>query len=139
MSETGIVKVKTETGDVTLSPSIVRKYLVNGNGNVSDQEVQMFMALCKFQQLNPFLREAYLIKYGSHPAAIVVGKDVFLKRAHHLPECEGFKAGIICYCPDTGETIYTEGFKRPGCEIVGGWAEVCKKGWKHPVHIEVSY
>ncbi|MBT2156545.1 recombinase RecT [Clostridioides difficile] len=30
-------------------------------------------------KLNPFIKEAYLIKFGNSPANIVVGKDVFVK------------------------------------------------------------
>lgn len=59
------VVVHTPSGDVKLNPTIVRKFLVNGNGAVTDQEIAMFLGLCKYQSLNPFLREAYLIKYGS--------------------------------------------------------------------------
>ena len=72
---------------VKLSKSLIKSYLVNGNGAVSDQEVTMFLSLCKFQHLNPFLREAYLIKYGSSPATVVVGKDVLLKRAMRSDKC----------------------------------------------------
>ena len=46
---------------VRLSPAIVKNYLVNGNGNITMQEVVMFINLCKFSGLNPFVREAYLI------------------------------------------------------------------------------
>ena len=42
---------------VKLSPVTVRNYLVNGGGNVSDQEVMMFLTLCRYQHLNPFLKE----------------------------------------------------------------------------------
>lgn len=74
----------------------VHTYLVSGGGNVSDGEVMMFMSLCRYQHLNPFLREAYLIKYGSNdPATIVTGKDVFTKRANADPRYKGKKAGII--------------------------------------------
>ena len=58
-----------------LTADTVRNYLVSGNGNVADQEVVMFIELCKAQHLNPFIREAYLIKFGNSPANIVVGKD----------------------------------------------------------------
>ena len=60
---------------VKLSPNIVRNYLVNGSGAVTDQEVAMFLNLCKYQRLNPFLKEAYLVKYGNQPATIVTGKE----------------------------------------------------------------
>ena len=80
---------------VKLSPSIIKNYLVNGNGNVSDQEVVMFLNLCKFNRLNPFLREAYLIKYGNSPATMVVGKDAITKRAMRNPNYAGQQAGVV--------------------------------------------
>ena len=62
--------------EIELSKDTVKQYLVSGNGKVSDQEVVMFMELCKYQELNPFLKEAYLIKYSDRaPASIVVGKE----------------------------------------------------------------
>ena len=32
---------------ITLTPDIVRKYLVSGSGNVTDQEIAMFISLCR--------------------------------------------------------------------------------------------
>ena len=61
---TGIVEYESNGEIVKISPTTVRKYLVSGGGNVSDQEVMMFMSLCRYQHLNPFLKEAYLIKFG---------------------------------------------------------------------------
>ena len=67
---------------VTLTPGTVRKYLVSGDPDrVSDQEIAMFINLCRFTGLNPWLREAYCIKYGNDPATLVVGKDAYFKRA----------------------------------------------------------
>lgn len=76
---------------VKLSGNTVKQYLVRGNGTVSDQEVVMFMQLCKFQKLNPFLNEAYLIKFGSQPAQIIVSKEAFMKRAETHPKYQAFK------------------------------------------------
>lgn len=76
---------------VKLSPNIIKQYLVSGNGRVTDQEVVMFLNLCKFQKLNPFLREAYLIKFGSQPATIVTGKEksnLFYHFVRALKECK---------------------------------------------------
>lgn len=124
---------------VKLSPSIIRSYLVNGNGNVSDQEVVMFLNLCRFQHLNPFLREAYLIKFGSNPATIVVGKDAIMKRAMRNPKYTGQQAGVVI--------ITSEGKleQRPGSlvlkdeQLVGGWAKVYVKGYEVPIEAVVSY
>ena len=56
----------------------------------------MFIELCKAQNLNPFIRNAYLrVKYGSAAAQIIVGKDVFIKRASENPNFNGMKAGIV--------------------------------------------
>jgi len=80
--ENKMIEYKSMTGQsIALSPMIVKQYLVNGDeGKITDQEIQMFLELCKYQQLNPFLREAYLIKYGNAPATMVTGKETFLKR-----------------------------------------------------------
>ena len=75
-----------------LSVEIIKKYICP---KATDQEAYMFMQLCNLQGLNPFLREAYLIKYGDEAATIVTGKDTFTKRADKLPQYDGFKAGII--------------------------------------------
>ena len=69
---------------ITLTPQIVRDYLVSGDKErVSMQEVVMFINLCKYAGLNPWLKEAYCIKYGSEPATMVVGKEAFMKRAEN--------------------------------------------------------
>lgn len=130
---------QTDHGEVKLSKEIVRKYLVNGNGSVTEQEIMMFLALCRYQKLNPFLREAYLIKFGSsNPATIVTGKEVFTKRASKIEKCAGWEAGVIVVNKD--EKIN----HRPGTlvlkteELVGGWCKVYRHDWKVPMEIEVS-
>ena len=134
------VKEYMANGEVVrLSPAIIRKYLVNGGGNVTDEEIMMFLSLCRFQHLNPFLREAYLIKYGSQPATMVVGKDVFVKRAKKSPEFLGFQAGIIVIDAD-GHLTEREGtyYDKDGETLVGGWAKVHIKGYDVPVYASVS-
>ena len=77
--ETGIItRVKYEAAGQNIEVTLmdVKNYLVSGNANkVTNQEVGMFLKLCEGQKLNPFLREAYLVKYGEQPAQMVVGKD----------------------------------------------------------------
>jgi len=102
-----IVVYETPQGKVELSPEIIRRYLVNGNGKVTDQEVMMFLQLCRYQKLNPFLREAYLIKYGDEPATIVTGKETFTKRAASIPDCNGWIAGVVVL--KDGKIVYRPG------------------------------
>lgn len=124
---------------VKLSPQIVRNYLVNGSAEtVTDQEIVMFMNLCKFQHLNPFLREAYLIKYGSQPATIATGKAALEKRAARCKNFEGFAAGVIVI-DHNGDLKYRDGcLVLNGEELVGGWCDVHVAGFKVPVRAEVS-
>lgn len=42
--ENKVTKIKTDTGEIKLSSKIVKAYLVAGGGNVSDQEVKLFIA-----------------------------------------------------------------------------------------------
>ena len=126
--------------EVKLSPGMVRKYLVSGDAaNVTDQEVMMFLTLCKYQHLNPFLREAYLVKYGTSPATIVTGKDTFTKRAEKNPAYKGKQAGVIVQNPNTGDIEYREGtFVVPGEIILGGWAKIYIEG-KEPEYNTVTF
>lgn len=126
---------------VELSPQVVRDYLVSGDKErVTMQEIVMFINLCKFNGLNPWLKEAYCIKYGNEPATIVTGKEAFEKRAENHPQHDGHKAGIIVVSGDEAGPIYRVGaLKLPGEEIVGGWAEVWRKDQKESTRVEVSF
>lgn len=128
---------KLEGGQV-LTAETVKNYLVSGNGKVTDQETLMFIELCKAQKLNPFLREAYLIKFGNTPANIVVGKDVFVKRAYRNPNYRGMKAGIVVVTSD-GKLEEREGsLKLKNEQLVGGWCEVYVQGQEFPIKSMVS-
>lgn len=132
------VKYDTPNGEVILKPSTVRNMLVNGNGSITDQELTMFLSLCKYQKLNPFLREVYLIKYGNSPATMVVGKDVLLKRAMRSPKYEGMQAGVIVVTAN-GDLKEREGtFVLDGENLVGGWAKVFVKDYSTPIYASVS-
>ena len=132
------VKYDSNGETVILKPSTVRKYL-SANPAVTEQEVIMFISLCKFQHLNPFLHEAYLIKYGSSPATIVTGKDVFLKRARKQKDFAGIQSGVIVHS-HTGDYVEREGtFVDTNEEILlGGWAKVHVKGMSVPFYASVS-
>lgn len=123
--------------DVRLTPNMVKEYLVNGNDNVTDQEVLMFMNLCKYQKLNPFLREAYLVKFKGKPAQNIVSKEAFMKRAENHKQYEGMEAGIIV--ERDGQMIDIEGaVKLKNDVLVGGWAKIYRADRKVPITSRVS-
>lgn len=137
----GSVTYEANGMEVKLTPTLVRDYMVSGDkSKVTYQEVAMFMNLCKFSGLNPWLKEAYCIKYGNEPATLVVGKEAFQKRAESQPAYDGFEAGIIVQDDETGDIIYRKGTLRiPGEEIIGGYAEVWRKDKSHSTRTEVSF
>ena len=132
---------KVNGEEVQLSIPMIKKYLVSGNGNVTDQEAMMFLSLCRFQKLNPFVRDAYCIKYGnSDPATLVIGKDVYTKRAEQNPKFNGMEHGVIVLTAD-GEVKERNGsfYVKGKEELVGGWAKVYIKGREVPQYDTVAF
>ena len=133
-------KVEFEVNNeiVALSPSIVQQFVTKGNDKISKEEAVNFMMLCKYAKLNPFLNEAYLIKFEGTPAQMIVSKEAFLKRAQRHPKFNGYKAGIVVLRNENivkkdGQTLY------PNEQLLAGWAEVYRKDIDYPVYVEVSF
>ena len=125
---------------IRLTPSIVQQYIVGESGKITLPEFKFFTELCKVRKLNPFLKEAYCIKYGNSPAQIVVGKDAVLKRAVLNPNFDGMESGIIVFDTNKCEIIERKGtFHLKEEIIVGGWAKVYRKDWSHPTYCSVAF
>nr|DAJ90380.1 MAG TPA: RecT protein [Caudoviricetes sp.] len=127
---------------IKLTPSIVQKYIVGeDSGKITQPEFMMFTSLCKARGLNPFLKEAYCIKYKNNPAQIVVGKDAVLKRAIKNPNYDGMESGVIIQNKETSEIIERKGtfYLRDSENLVGGWAKVYRKDWQHPIYCSVGF
>lgn len=135
-----VVKFEVEGQEIKLSKKIVQEYIVGSDVPITNQEFKLFTELCKVRKLNPFLREAYLIKYkAGTPAQLVVGKDAILKRAVLNPNYDGMECGIIVQKED-GTIEERQGTFRLGNEqLVGGWARVFRKDWSHPIYSSVSF
>jgi len=102
-------------------------------------ESRMFIELCLAQNLNPWTKEVYLIKYDDKsPASIVVGKDAFMQRANRIPSFDGMSAGVIVKRGDAIE--YVEGaFAIDGVDtLLGGWAKVFHKDRSVPTFAAVN-
>ena len=135
-----VVKFEVEGQEIKLTKQIVQEYIVGTDAPITNQEFKLFTELCKVRKLNPFLREAYLIKYkAGTPAQLVVGKDAILKRAVLNPNYDGMECGIIVQKED-GSIEERQGTFKLGTEqLVGGWARVFRKDWTHPTYSSVSF
>lgn len=106
--------------------------------NATDQEVQQFLALCATQRLNPWTKEAYLVKYGSGPASIITSRSAIQKRADANPDYEGTELGVVVLTAQ-GDVEHRPGeacYKALGETLLGGWARAYRKG-RRPYYSEV--
>lgn len=105
----------------------------------TEQEVVFFMELCRAQRLNPFIKEAYLVKYKGGPASMITAEIVFERRANAHPDYEGMECGVV-YMDRDGNIQKREGtatYKVAGETLIGGWARVHRKG-RSDSYAEVS-
>lgn len=126
--------------EITLTPSVVTQFVTKGNGEISTEEAFNFIQLCRYNGLNPFLNEAYIIKFGNAPAQLIVSKEAFMKRAERQETYQGFEAGVISFNKETNEIAEREGaFSLPSEQIVGGWAKVYRSDRERPVTVKINF
>ena len=135
---TDIVKYESAFGEVTLSKDVVLKYLARGSTALNEQEIMLFIQLCKYQKLNPFVGEAYPIKFGTE-FQMIVGYDTYKRRGEENPSYRGRKSGIVVLRNDNvtkreGACMY------PGDTLLGGWCTVYRQrgDWKDETYSEVA-
>lgn len=140
MTGTNEVSYTGENGKaITFSADHVVKVFAQGGAEPTVREVAIFMRMCEYHQLNPFVGEAYLIKYGKPDATMVVSKDVHQRRAAAHPQYDGQEAGIVLH-QETSDTVKrtTGSIVLPGWTLIGGWAIVYRKDRSHPAELEVG-
>ena len=115
------------------------KYAIAGNQNVTNVEMRLFVELCMAHHFDPFIKEVHLIKFKDKPATIVIGKDVWLKRAMRNQRYKGHQAGMTFIGAD-GKIRRREGSMiLDGEKLIGAWAKVYIGGYEAPVYDEVSF
>ena len=135
-NDKGRVTYQVNGEDVNLSFQIVRNFLTRGSAAVTDAELVQFISLCRANLLNPFIGDAYMVKYGSEPASMIISKAAFMKRGENSKDYAGYQAGVIIL--REGKILEEEGsFFLPGDTLVGGWAKVYRKDREHPVTARV--
>lgn len=136
-----MVKYELDNGQaIQVTEQDVRDLLAAGGqiaDNVTANEIKAFLRLCQAQRLNPFTRDAYIVKYGNGPATIMTGKEAFTKRAYRNPKFKGMEAGITVLAG--GAIQRRDGsLLLPNEQLVGGWCKVYVDGYAAPMFDEVS-
>lgn len=111
----------TALATVELTPKVIRDYFCK---LATEQEIGLFINICKVSNLNPFKREAYLIKYGTAPATIVTGYETYLRRAENNPNYGGFK-------------VWCEGSLED--DSLKACINVYRKDWIEPLYWEAPF
>ena len=132
-----VIQFTDESGDaIQISQQDVYQYICD---KATPQEVVFFMELCRSQKLNPFKKEAFLIKFGGNPASMITAEVVFERRANAHPSYRGMEHGVV-YLDRNGEIRKREGtatYKAAGETLIGGWARVHRSDRKD-AYAEVS-
>lgn len=136
---TELARYEADSGkEIVITDDDIR-YVLAANQNVTNEEMKLFIELCAAHKLDPFIREAYIIKYGNQAATIVIGKETWLKRGMRNPRYRGHQAGITILGID-GRIHRREGSMLMEGEIlIGGWAKVYLAGFEVPIYDEVSF
>jgi len=88
----------------------IKKYIAP---NATDKELFMFQSICNSYGLNPAKREIHFVKYGTSAANIVVGYEVYLKRAERTGMLDGWDVETLDGGGRAKITIYRKDRKYP--------------------------
>jgi len=117
------VTEKQNTNLAVVSDEILQDYLKSLGNNLPEQHIKKFIHIAKAFNLNPFTREIYGIPYGNN-FNIIVGYEVYIKRAERSGKLAGWKA-------------WTEGSLKDG--DLKGCIEIKRKDWDEPFYHEVYF
>lgn len=110
---------KIEPKELTIQD--VKQYICP---DATEKEIFMFLQIAKSCNLNPFLNQIYLVKYGSQKAQILTSYNVYLQRAERTQKYAGLKTS-------------TSGSVKTG--DLRGIVKVYRKDWTEPLEHEVYY
>lgn len=134
--QTAIAFTDDVGANITVTADDVRNLICQ---NADQKEVSLFLQLCKSQRLNPFVKDAYLVKYGSNPAQMITNYQVFNRRACRNENYAGIENGVVVL--RNGEIVHKDGsavYKAAGETLLGGWAKVHFKDNRKPAYAEVA-
>lgn len=134
--QTSIAFTDDVGANITVTADDVRNLICP---DADQKEVSLFLQLCKSQRLNPFVKDAYLVKYGSNPAQMITNYQVFNRRACRNENYAGIENGVVVL--RNGEIVHKDGsavYKAAGETLLGGWAKVYFKDNRKPAYAEVA-
>jgi phage recombination protein Bet len=89
----------------------------------NESEFRLFLYIAQRYNLDPLVKQIWLIKYGSAPAAIFTSRDGFLSIGHRSGQFDGME---------------TQAVKDDNGKITGAICRVWRRDMSHPFTVEVS-
>lgn len=99
----------------------IKRFLFGSNTKLTEQEQAMFMGIALRNNLDPFKREIYVVKYGSN-FNVITGYQTYIQRAEATGLLDGWKVEHI----------------KEGDKIVGARITIYRKDFNKPFEWEVS-
>lgn len=132
------VKFSVAGKDVELSVALTQMYFCP---KASQAEAYVFNQWCAHVGLDPWKKQAYLVKYGDDPAQHLTAINALLSRAYNHPKFQGLEAGVIVKLPDksTVDRVGEIYFPEDGEQIVGGWCKIHVKDYVVPMEERVDF
>lgn len=127
--------------NVALTPELIKQ---NFGANLTDIEIYNFGWLCQQNDLNPFTRESFVVKYGNSPASLIIAKQGLANRAERSGHLKSKRGGIIetRQNPKTGEWETKDvagSFIDPGYSLYGAWAVIERDDRSEPFEERVLF
>ena len=117
------------------------------SGNLTEPERAQFREVAKAYQLNPFKREVYCTAYGKgnkRKLSIIVGYEVYLKRAERQGRLDGWRAWVEGECKIEERKIQRQGENGPYEQKIKfpvgnlrAIVEIHRRDWGQVFHHEV--
>jgi phage recombination protein Bet len=89
----------------------------------NESEFRLFLYIAQRYNLDPLVKQIWLIKYGTSPTAIFTSRDGFLSIGHRSGQFDGME---------------TQAVKDDSGKITGAICRVWRKDMSHPFTVEVS-
>lgn len=130
MTDKSLTKIEKNKALTTEQVNLIRRTVAK---NATDDELAMFLHLCKEYGMDPFIRELCFIKrrvwnpykkgYDEVPT-IMMTRDGFLSIAHRTRQFDGMESDAIYDDKDN---------------LTGAWCTVYRKDAKHPIKVKVKF
>lgn len=99
---------------------LIKKTVAAG---ATEPEFRLFMYIAQRYNLDPLVKQIWLIKYGNNPAAIFTSRDGFLSIAHRSGQFDGMETQAVRNDKDL---------------VIGAVCRVWRRDMSHPFTVEVS-